>query len=274
VNTATTVSFIGGGNMAAALIGGMLERGYTAEQIQVVDPSIDKCARLHGRFGIRAVMEVDQDIIGAAVLVLAVKPQQMKEALAPLTGRLTHQLVISIAAGLRVADLSRWLGNYLRIVRAMPNTPALIGCGVTGLYADGSVDASLRQEADNILSSAGSVIWVERESDIDGVTAVSGSGPAYVFYFLEALQSAAEGQGFDAQTARKMAVETVLGATRLAAVSSESLTVLRERVTSKGGTTAAALDTLTESGVFNAIVRAVVAAAQRARVLGDKFGKD
>ncbi len=268
-----TISFIGGGNMASALIGGMLERGFAAAQIRVVDPSIETCARLHGRFGVHAAVEMDRRVLDATVLVLAVKPQQMKEALTPLAGQLAHQLIISIAAGLRIQDMSRWLGGYTRIVRAMPNTPALIGAGVTGLYADESVDAPLREAATKILSSVGSVVWVDDEARIDGITAISGSGPAYVFYFLEALESAAQGQGFDEATARRLAIDTVLGAVRLAAASSEAPGILRDRVTSKGGTTAAALDSMAESGVFNAIVRAVVAAAQRAKVMGDKLGK-
>lgn len=268
------ISFLGGGNMAAALIGGLVEHGFSAEAVQVVDVAVESCARLHGRFGVRAVPALDDAVLHCDVLVLAVKPQQMREALAPLAGRLTHQLVISIAAGLRVDDLSRWLGGYRRIVRAMPNTPALIRAGATGLYGDATVNDSGRQTATRILSAVGSVVWVAEESGIDAVTAVSGSGPAYVFQFIEALAAAGQAQGFDEATARRLAIDTVLGAARLAAQSDEAPGVLRERVTSKGGTTAAALASLDADGVPAAIGRAVAAAAQRARTLGDELGRD
>lgn len=268
------VSFIGGGNMASALIGGLVERGFAAVDLQVVDPSRESCERLASRFGVRAVSTVDDELIDCDLIILAVKPQQMKTALAPLVGRLRCQVVVSIAAGLRMQDIARWLGDYARIVRAMPNTPALIGAGVTGLYADPLVDAAGRAATEQVLSAVGSVVWVPDEAQIDAVTAVSGSGPAYVFHFIEALEAAGKSCGFDELTARKLAIETVLGAARLAASSDEAPAVLRERVTSKGGTTAAALASMAESGVFNAIVHAVHAAEARGRELGEELGKD
>lgn len=268
------ISFLGGGNMATALIGGMLERGFNAPDIQVVDLQADNCARLASRFGVRAVEAVDDALLDCDVLVLAVKPQQMKVALASLAGRITRPVVVSIAAGLRVADLSRWMGGYRRLVRAMPNTPALIGAGVTGLYADPSVDADGRAATERVLAAVGNTVWIGDEAQMDAVTAVSGSGPAYVFHFIEALEAAGTSLGFDAATARRLAIDTVLGAAKLAAGSDEAPGVLRERVTSKGGTTEAALASLAASGVSDAIVRAVQAAEVRGRELGEQLGKD
>ncbi len=272
------ITFLGGGNMAAALIGGMLERGFAGGDIQIVELGAEARERLTGRFGVRAVECFDDTALACDVVVLAVKPQQMKAALAPLAGRLSGQLVISIAAGLRVPDLGRWLGAgvapYTRIVRCMPNTPALIGAGVTGLYADPSVDAAGREAASAILSAVGSVVWVGDEAAIDGVTAVSGSGPAYVFHFIEALEAAGRALGFDDAAARRLALDTVLGAARLAVSSDDPPGVLRERVTSKGGTTEAALASLAASGWHDELVAAVKAAAERGRELGEQLGKD
>jgi len=268
------ITFLGGGNMAAALIGGMVERGFAAADIQVIDLQAANRAALAERFGVRAVDHADAAALECDVLVLAVKPQQMKAALTPLAGRLARQVVVSIAAGLRLADLGRWLGGYARLVRAMPNTPALIGAGVTGLYADPSVDARGREAAGRILAAVGSVVWIDDEAKMDAVTAVSGSGPAYVFHFIEALEAAGTALGFDTPTARRLAIDTVLGAARLAAASDEAPGVLRERVTSKGGTTEAALASMAASGVFGAVVDAVRAAEVRGRELGEQLGKD
>jgi pyrroline-5-carboxylate reductase len=198
----------------------------------------------------------------------------MKAALAPLAGRLTEQVVVSIAAGLRIADMSRWLGGYRRFVRAMPNTPALIGAGVTGLFADPSVGQAGRNAAERVLAAVGSTVWINDEAQMDAVTALSGSGPAYVFHFIEALEAAGASMGFGTATARRFAIDTVLGAAKLAAGSDEPPGVLRERVTSKGGTTEAALASMASSGVFEAIVRAVRAAEARGRELGEQLGKD
>ncbi|MCC4115424.1 pyrroline-5-carboxylate reductase [Aromatoleum toluclasticum] len=268
------ISFLGGGNMASALIGGMLERGFAATDTQVVDLQESSRAQLAGRFGVRAVGTVDDALLECDVLVLAVKPQQMKAALAPLAGRLARQVVVSIAAGLRLADIGRWLGGYTRLVRVMPNTPALIGAGVSGLYADPSVDTAGRAAAERVLAAVGSTVWIADEAQMDAVTAVSGSGPAYVFHFIEALEAAGASFGFDAATARQLAIDTVLGAAKLAAGSDEAPGVLRERVTSKGGTTEAALASMKASGFFDTIVTAVKAAEVRGRELGEQLGKD
>jgi pyrroline-5-carboxylate reductase len=272
------ITFLGGGNMAAALIGGMVERGFDADDIQVIELGDEARARLGARFGVRAVAAVDAAALECDVLVLAVKPQQMKAALAPLAGRLGGQLVISIAAGLRLADLGRWLGApgkpHARLVRCMPNTPALIGAGVTGLYADPSVDAAGREAAVRILGAVGSTVWADDEGQMDAVTAISGSGPAYVFHFIEALESAGRSLGFDEAGARRLAIDTVLGAAKLAAGSEDAPAVLRQKVTSKGGTTEAALASLAAAGWHDTMVAAVQAAAARGRELGAELGKD
>lgn len=266
------ITFIGGGNMATALIGGMQKQGFSAAGMQVVEPFLDARELITETFGVRTVAAVDAAALHCDVLVLAVKPQQMKAAVAPLVGKLTQQVVLSIAAGLRVADMAAWLG-YGKIVRAMPNTPALIGAGITGLFADSSVDNNERGEVEKILRAVGACVWVEDEAQMDVVTAISGSGPAYVFYFIEAIESAARTLGLDAESARQLTVHTFLGAAQLAAKSSESITTLRERVTSRGGTTEAALQTFAMQGVAAAIGQGVIAANARGRELGETLGK-
>lgn len=268
------ITFIGGGNMAAALIGGLRKQGYSAPGIQVVELLAENREKLAEEFHVRCVEKVDPAALNCEVLVLSVKPQQMKDAVAPLAGKLSKQLVISIAAGLRLNDISRWLGGYRQLVRTMPNTPALIGAAITGLFADASVDHEGRDKAEKILRAVGNTLWLAEEAEMDAVTAVSGSGPAYVFYFIEALQQAAADLGFDEAEARVLAIETFVGAARLAEQTAEPLSVLRERVTSKGGTTAAALDSFNESGISAAILRGVRAADARSRELGDLLGQD
>lgn len=267
------ITFIGGGNMAAALIGGLKQQGFSTAAIQVVEPAEAARQQLGDRFGVRTTLAIDVAALACDVLVLAVKPQQMKDAVAPLVGKLDQQLAISIAAGLRVADIARWL-RHPRVVRAMPNTPALIGCGMTGLYADPSVDAIGRAQAEKILAAVGATLWVDEETQIDAVTAVSGSGPAYVFYFIEAIEAAACDLGLDEEAARRLTVETFLGASRLAAQSPESITTLRERVTSKGGTTEAALQRFAAQGIAQAIRQGVHAAQVRGQELGEALGRD
>lgn len=268
------ITFIGGGNMAVALIGGLRNKGFSAAGMQVVDPVEQARDRLTEVFGVRCAPAIDAAALNCEVLVLAVKPQQMKEALAPALGKLTDQLVVSIAAGLRLDDISRWLGGHRKLVRTMPNTPSLIGAGITGLYADASVDLEGRMTAEKILAAVGRTVWIEDETMMDAVTAVSGSGPAYVFYFIEAIEAAARNLGFDGVTARTLAVETFLGAARLADSTAEPVSLLRERVTSKGGTTAAALDAFDADNIRAAIERGVQAANARGRELGDLLGQD
>lgn len=272
------ITFIGGGNMAVALIGGLKKRGFSAAGMQVVEPVAEARERLTGSFGVRCVPAIDAAALHCEVLVLAVKPQQMRDALSPLrdqlAGKLQGQLVISIAAGLRLEAIGRWLGGHRRLVRTMPNTPALIGAGVTGLYADPSVDREGRDTAEKILAAVGRTVWIDDEAQMDAVTAVSGSGPAYVFYFIEALEQAARNLGFAAPSARTLAIETFLGAARLAESSPDPVGVLRARVTSKGGTTEAALASFDQDRLREAIERGVRAAAERGRELGDILGKD
>jgi pyrroline-5-carboxylate reductase len=268
------ITFLGGGNMASALIGGMLQQGFAADDIQVVELLPAGRERLQGEFGVRATESLDAQALDCDVLVLAVKPQQMRAALAPAAGKLVRQLVVSIAAGLRLQDLSRWLGGYPTLVRAMPNTPALIGMGITGLCADASVSAEGREAVNRVMGAVGKSVWLDSEAQMDAVTAISGSGPAYVFYFIEALQAAGENLGLAAETARVLALETFIGAATLAVRSDEPASVLRERVTSKGGTTAAALQSMAGDMLPALIARATQAAARRGGELGDELGRD
>ncbi len=268
------ITFLGGGNMATALIGGLKKQGFSAAGMQVVEPVAEARERLTDTFGVRCAATADAAALNCEVLVLSVKPQLMKEALAPVVGHIAGQLVISIAAGLRLADLGRWLGGHRRLVRTMPNTPALISAGVTGLYADPSVDREGRETAEKILGAVGTTLWIDNEAQMDAVTAVSGSGPAYVFYFIEALENAAKALGFNDEAARRLAVETFVGAARLAQSSKDPISVLRERVTSKGGTTEAALKSFDVDAIAAAVMRGVMAADARGRELGDLMGKE
>jgi pyrroline-5-carboxylate reductase len=266
------ICFIGGGNMATALIGGLLGQGFSAEQISVVEINAENRTRLQQDFNVRAVENMVEGIAGSEIIVLAVKPQQLREVAQQLTPHLSGQLLISIAAGIRAGDLARWTDSQT-IVRAMPNTPALIQSGMTGLYAMPAVSGAQREQAQRILSAVGDVLWLDEEAKIDAVTAISGSGPAYVFYMIEALQRAAMELGFTAQDARRLSVATFLGGSKLAAASSEDLAVLRARVTSKNGTTERALLSLAQNGVADHIVQAAMAAEARSREMGDELGR-
>jgi len=259
--------------MASALIGGLLGKGFSPEQLQVVEVSAEARERLRQRFGIAARASLDAAFVSCECIVLATKPQELRDLAASLAGSLHHQLLVSIAAGIRTQDLSRWLGGYGRIVRAMPNTPAILGCGMSALYAAPAANASECNLAESILSAVGETLWLSDEDALDAVTAVSGSGPAYVYYFIEALEEAARHQGLDAAAARQLTLQTVLGAARVAAEGSEEPATLRARVTSKGGTTEAALQCLDEAGLKRIVARAVAAAAQRARELGAELGR-
>ncbi|MGV3741330.1 MAG: pyrroline-5-carboxylate reductase [Burkholderiaceae bacterium] len=268
------ITFIGGGNMAAALIGGLAGKLTDAANIHVVDVNADALQRLQQQFGVTTALQIDDSVGKSAVIVLAVKPQQMKEVAAHLWPHVTDQLVLSIAAGIRAADLSRWLNGHAAIVRTMPNTPALIGKGITGMVKLAGVSDAQQETADAIMRAVGATVWLSDESLIDVVTAVSGSGPAYVFYFIEAMQQAAQELGLSAAQGNELAIATFVGASQLAAQSSEPVATLRERVTSKGGTTYAALTSMDASGVKDAIGRAMKAAAERGRQLGEEFGND
>lgn len=259
--------------MATALIGGLLQQGFKPRDLRVVEVSEEARARLQQQFGVSAVAAIDQEIPEDAVL-MAVKPQQMRAAAKALRVSLKGQLVISIAAGIRTADLSRWLGGHERIVRVMPNTPALVRSGVSGMYAGAAIKQIDRDSTQNILGAVGGVVWVRDEADIDAVTAISGSGPAYVFYFIEALEQAAVELGLTDAQAHDLAVQTFVGASKLAAGSDEPAAVLRARVTSRAGTTEAALNAMEAGDVKRRIMDAARAAARRSKELGDEFGKD
>lgn len=267
------ITFLGGGNMASALIGGLRKQGFSAAGIQVVEPLAENREKLSATFGVRCCAAIDASALHCDALVLAVKPQQMCAAVAPLAGQLQQQLVISIAAGLRLEDLVRWLGGHRQLVRCMPNTPALIGVGVTGLYADPTVNREGRELADKILRAVGTTLWLTEEAQMDAVTAISGSGPAYVFYFIEALQQAGLALGLDAAATRQLAIDTFTGAAQLAAQSEEDVAELRRRVTSKGGTTEAALNSFEADALAAAIIRGAQAAAARGRSLGEEMGR-
>ena len=294
------IAFIGGGNMAAALIGGLLKQGFAAADISAVEPFEAARAKLTAQSGIACTAAPSAALGDVDVIVMAVKPQNMREAaqaVAPylkprMTTQMTtqsvtaqsatspaaQQLIVSIAAGTRIADLARWLGTdgkaHGSIVRCMPNTPALVGLGITGMCAAAGVSHDQHATAERILRAVGEVVWVNSEALIDPVTAVSGSGPAYVFYFLEAMIEAGTKLGLDAASAKRLAIATFTGAAKLAADSSDDLATLRANVTSKGGTTAAALQVMMERQVKEAIGSAVEAASARGRELGEMLGRD
>lgn len=270
------ILFVGGGNMCQAIVGGLVAKGFAAGDIHAVEPFAETRVAL-GRLGISASPAFDSADLRADVLILAVKPQSMRQAMTPLAGQLSSQLVVSIAAGVQCADLAQWLGNgtvpYGNVVRAMPNTPALIREGITGLFAMPDVTEKGRLAAVTLLGAVGETNWFEEEAMLDAVTAVSGSGPAYVFYFIEALEQAALEMGFSPPVARKFALRTFLGGAKLAAGSDESPQTLRQRVTSKRGTTERAINTFDELAVKQRIIDGVKAACLRSRELGEEMRK-
>ena len=269
------ITFIGGGNMATALIAGLAGKLTAGANIHVVDPNPEQLARLAFDHGVTTAEHIGEQAGASDVIVLAVKPQQMRDVAAALLPQLAavRPLVLSIAAGIRGADLARWLNGHKAIVRTMPNMPALIGQGITGMVAMEGVSNAQKAAADDIMQAVGATVWLDDEALIDPVTAVSGSGPAYVFYFIEAMQQAAEELGLSKEQGKQLALATFTGAAQLAARSPDEVAVLRERVTSKGGTTYAALTSMEQSGVKQAIVAAIKAASARGRELGEQMGK-
>lgn len=272
MTSASQIAFIGGGNMASAVIGGLIQRGLPPADVAVVEPFAQARERLQQQFGVTAREQPGPDLEAAGLVVWAVKPQTFKEAAAQARPHVGRALHLSVAAGIRSDSIAAWLGTE-RIVRAMPNTPALVGRGMTGLYARAAVGADDRARVERVIATTGEHLWVGEERHLDAVTALSGSGPAYVFYFLEAMTQAGAEMGLAPEQARRLAVGTFAGASELARASSEPLQVLRERVTSKGGTTYAALTSLENDKVKDAFVRALHAARQRAEELGDEFGR-
>jgi pyrroline-5-carboxylate reductase len=267
------IGFIGGGNMAVALIGGMLKRGYAAADIVVAEPVDTQRARLSHDFGV-VVEESAAEALRCDVVVLAVKPQVLRQVVSAWPRLEPATCVLSIAAGIRAKDIGRWLHSHAAVVRAMPNTPALVGAGIAGLYAMPGVNPEQRRQAEAILAAVGGVVWVDDEAQIDAVTAISGSGPAYVFLFIEALDAAARELGLSPDTARSLALRTFHGAAELALQDGGEPADLRARVTSKGGTTERGVAALETHGVRQAIVAAAHAANARARELGDILGAD
>jgi pyrroline-5-carboxylate reductase len=265
------IAFIGGGNMASALIGGLVQAGRPAPTILVVEPFEAQRAKLAAAFGITAQAAADARLAEATTVVWAVKPQLFAEAAAPCAPWIGDALQLSVMAGIRSAAIVQASGSA-RVVRAMPNTPALIGSGIAGLYARPEVSVAERESVQGLFAPTGQTLWVEREDDLDAVTALSGSGPAYVFYFLEAMVQAATEMGLSAEQGRQLAQATFAGAAALAQQSPLSPTALREQVTSKGGTTHAAITALEAAGVKAAFVHALHAARQRAEELGRPAG--
>jgi pyrroline-5-carboxylate reductase len=267
------ICFVGGGNMARAMLAG-LRKKHPALVCHIIEPFAEARDKLAGSGVILHAAATRAAVVGADAVVLAVKPQVMRQVCSELLPCLNGELVVSIAAGIKIATLSRWLAQHPRIVRTMPNTPALIGQGVTGLFAEANLSSLDVATASELMRSTGIVVPVATEAMIDAVTAVSGSGPAYVFHWIEAMLAAAQDVGFDADQARTLVFGTLKGATALAEASDEPVSTLRERVTSKGGTTAAALTVLNERGVAAAIADAVRAAARRGAELGDVLDRD
>lgn len=266
------LGFIGGGNMAAAMIGGLRQKGFAASDFVVVETSIERRAWLEQQFGVTTEADA-QGVLAADAIILAVKPQQLAAVLKTLPKLNPEQLVVSIAAGVRANDIARWLNGHEAVVRAMPNTPALIGAGITGLFALPGVTEAQVQQASRILEGVGHVVWVRQEAQIDAVTAISGSGPAYVFFFIEALEQAGIDLGLPAETARLLTLQTFFGAAALAIKDQSPPAELRARVTSKGGTTERGILALEESGVAYAIGLAARAAAERAAEMGTLLGE-
>lgn len=267
------ITFIGGGNMATALIGGMVRCGFDAGQLHVIEPDAARREHLQNEFGV-ASSAPEEDFPASEVIVFAIKPQQFRAVALAMKERIGNALVISIAAGIRADTLAQWLDNHPRIVRVMPNTPALVQTGMSGVFAGPGVTDADRELTERMLGAIGEFVWVEDETDMDGITAISGSGPAYVFYFMEAMQAAARAQGFSPEVAQKLAYQTFAGAVKQALESSDDIATLRQKVTSKGGTTERAINAFENSQLRSTIIAAASAAAARSKELGEELGRD
>jgi pyrroline-5-carboxylate reductase len=272
----TRIAFIGAGNMASALIGGLIADGTAKDSIIASDPNTDQRSHLHDSYGICTVDNNAEAISDADVVVLAVKPQLLQQVCNELSSHLKvkHCLIVSIAAGIRCSTISKWLNSDLPIVRCMPNTPAMLQVGATGLYATDNVSNEQRDQAERILRAVGITLWVNEEVDIDSVTAVSGSGPAYYFLMMEAMQAAAEKLGLPAETAKLLTLQTALGAARMALESQDNPATLRQKVTSPGGTTEQAILTFEENGLRDIFEQAMTAARDRSISLSEQLDKD
>jgi len=266
-----TIGFIGAGNMARSLAGGLLNNGWSTEHLLLSDPDANQRRGAEQALGLKTLADNVMLATAAEGLLLAVKPPALKAIAAIVQQK--RPLVISVVAGIRVDDIERWLGGNLPVVRVMPNTAALIGSGAAGLFANARVNASQRDTAESILRAVGVTVWVEKETLIDTITAISGSGPAYFFLVMEVLEKAAIKHGLDPRTARLLTLETAYGAAKMALEGGEEPALLRKRVTSPGGTTEKAVQVLEAGRIEKVFDDAVVAAIQRARELADLFGK-
>ena len=270
--TPQTLAFIGGGNMASAIIGGLIRQGQNPKNILVVEPDAQARERLLTGYGIQVMDRAQEALRSAGLLVWAIKPQIFKDVALATRAFCPDALHLSVAAGIRSDSIAQWL-NSDKVVRAMPNTPALVGLGQTGLFARAGVNAPQRQWVEQVIATTGDHLWVEHEALLDAVTAISGSGPAYVFFFIEAMMKAGETMGLSAAQARQLAIGTFVGASELARSSDDSPAVLRERVTSKGGTTYAAITRMQQDQLESLFGHALEAARDRAHELGEEFGR-
>jgi pyrroline-5-carboxylate reductase len=270
------IAFIGGGHMTTALVSGLLRHGTVADSVRVADPVVANLERLASEYGVKGSTDNLAVVADADIVVLAVKPQDMPGAARGIARGFAdrRRLIVSVAAGIRLSDLERWLGKGIPMVRAMPNRPALIGAGITALYAGDGTTADDRAAVEGLMAAAGETVWLEEESQMDAATAISGSGPAYFFLLVEALEAAGMDVGLPQETARRLAAATARGAGRMAAESGLEPAILREQVTSRGGTTAAALAVLEAEGLRAMVHRAVEAAARRSVELATQSGNE
>ena len=271
-----TLCFIGAGNMAKSLIGGLIASGYSKEHILATDPTEAQRNNITETFGIHCLADNNAAINQADIIVLAVKPQVLQAVCKTIQNGVQDKkpLIISVAAGIRSSDINRWLGGNLAIVRTMPNTPALIQSGATGLYANESVSAERKENAEHIMRAAGLTIWVDEETQLDAVTALSGSGPAYYFLFMEAMENAAQELGLDAKTAHLLTMQTAFGAAKMVLESRDDCATLRKNVTSPNGTTEAAINSFESAGLRKMVGNAMQAANNRANELANELGDD
>ncbi len=272
----TKIGFIGGGNMAASLIGGLIADGTTPSQIRVAEPDAQRAESLKQQFAVQIAADNGALVEESDVVVLAVKPQVLRDVCQQIAEQVqaSRPLIISVAAGIRIGDIDRWLGEDNAIVRTMPNTPALVQCGATGLYANTKVDENQREIAERIMRAVGLTQWLENEAMMDAVTALSGSGPAYLFLVIEALQQAGCKLGLNGESSRVLALQTAFGAAKMALESSESSAELRRRVTSPGGTTERAIGILEEGDLRGLFEKALSGARDRAQELAEELGAE
>tara|TARA_B100000686_G_scaffold132216_1_gene139149 strand:- start:1839 stop:2675 length:837 start_codon:yes stop_codon:yes gene_type:complete len=265
------VTFIGGGNMASALIGGLLQQGYPATQIRVVEINSTTRRKIKNKYGVAVTKNLIDGIVDSNVILLAVKPQQLPSVAQELVPFLKTHLIISVVAGIRAKEICRWLCGYTRIIRAMPNTPALVRSAITGLFALPKINTKEKDYAETIIKAVGSVLWVKQEEQLDAVTAISGSGPAYIFYFMEAMEKAGRELGLNKYQSHQLSLETFLGAAKLVSISEETPTALRSKVTSKNGTTEYAIKAMENSETDKKIIQAIHSAYKRSQEIGDEF---